>query len=60
MARATPKPKPTDAEVREATPAPDDIPDTDFRHVDYKGPLNIEQAAWRNRNIKPVREAVEK
>lgn len=29
----------------------------DYRHPDYAGPLNGEQAAWRVANIKPVREA---
>lgn len=33
------------------------IPATDFRHPDYTGPLDGEQAAWRVANIKPVREA---
>jgi hypothetical protein len=38
-------------------PTVEKIPATDFRHPDYTGPLDGEQAAWRVANIKPVREA---
>lgn len=34
--------------------APAKITKDDFRHPDYAGPLNGEQAAWRVRNIKPA------
>ena len=33
---------------------PEKIEKTDFRHPDYSGPLNGEQASWRVANIKPV------
>ncbi len=37
--------------------ATDKITIDDYRHPDYAGPLNGEQAAWRVANVKPVREA---
>lgn len=33
---------------------PEKIEKTDFRHPEYSGPLNGEQASWRVANIKPV------
>lgn len=38
----------------EASKPPAKITKDDFRHPDYAGPLNGEQAAWRVANIKPV------
>lgn len=43
-------PKATPAAKAEPKPEP-----KPWQHPDYAGPLNGEQAAWRVRNIKPVR-----
>lgn len=42
------------AKVAEAPKPPAKITKDDFRHPDYAGPLNGEQANWRVANIKPV------
>lgn len=41
------------AKASPAKPA-EKITKDDFRHPDYQGPLNGEQAAWRVHNIKPA------
>lgn len=40
--------------VTEPPKPPAKITKDDFRHPDYAGPLNGEQASWRVANIKPV------
>lgn len=51
LANANPNPSPT--AQAEAAPAPsDDAPA--WQREDYAGPLDIEQASWRNANLKPV------
>jgi hypothetical protein len=42
------------AKAAEAAAPPAKITKDDFRHPDYVGPLNGEQANWRVANIKPV------
>ncbi|TPG50659.1 hypothetical protein EAH75_04265 [Rhodanobacter glycinis] len=42
------------AKAAEAPKPPAKITKDDFRHPDYAGPLNGEQANWRVANIKPV------
>jgi len=42
------------AKVAEASKPPAKITKDDFRHPEYAGPLNGEQASWRVANIKPV------
>lgn len=50
-AQRDPNPSPT--VQAEAAPAPsDDAPA--WQREDYAGPLDIEQASWRNANLKPV------
>lgn len=47
-----PKAPPAAKAEPKAEPKPEPKP---WQHPDYAGPLNGEQAAWRVRNIKPVR-----
>ena len=42
------------AKAAEVAKPPAKITKDDFRHPDYAGPLNGEQANWRVANIKPV------
>lgn len=41
-------------------PAPAAAKPPAHRHPDYSGPLTIEQAEWRNRNLKPAKVAGKK
>lgn len=43
-----------------ATPAPAAAKPPAHHHPDYSGPLTIEQAEWRNRNLKPAKAAGKK
>lgn len=47
-----PAPPPAAPPADEQPPA--EVDAQPWQHPDYAGPLDINQAAWRNRNIKPV------
>ncbi|NMW23482.1 hypothetical protein HFP05_03425 [Rhodanobacter denitrificans] len=49
-----PNPLAVDGAGEPAAKAAGKLAVTDYRHPDYHGPLNGEQAAWRVLNIKPV------
>lgn len=52
-AEANRDPNPPQTVQAEATPAPSDEAPA-WQREDYTGALNIEQAEWRNANLKPV------
>lgn len=46
--------------AEEPAPKPAKLTKADWRHPDYHGPLNGEQAAWRVHNIKPAEKVATK